>query len=37
MKIIDINGSGGVEAWRESAALTNSFHLPVLPHYYKDL
>ncbi|AXT51300.1 mandelate racemase/muconate lactonizing enzyme family protein [Aquimarina sp. BL5] len=32
----DILRIGGVEAWRESAALANSFHLPVLPHYYKD-
>ena len=32
----DILRIGGVEAWRESAALAKSFHLPVLPHYYKD-
>ncbi|MEM6641419.1 MAG: mandelate racemase/muconate lactonizing enzyme family protein [Bacteroidota bacterium] len=32
----DILRIGGVEAWRESAALAQSFHLPVLPHYYKD-
>ena len=32
----DILRIGGVEAWRESAALAGSFHLPVLPHYYKD-
>jgi L-alanine-DL-glutamate epimerase-like enolase superfamily enzyme len=32
----DILRIGGVEAWRESAALANSHHLPVLPHYYKD-
>ncbi|RED96546.1 mandelate racemase/muconate lactonizing enzyme family protein [Marinoscillum furvescens] len=32
----DILRIGGVEAWRESAALAASFHLPVLPHYYKD-
>ncbi len=32
----DILRIGGVEAWRESAALAHSFHLPVLPHYYKD-
>lgn len=32
----DIVRIGGVEAWRESAALAHSFHLPVLPHYYKD-
>lgn len=27
---------GGVEAWRNSAALAGAFNLPVLPHYYKD-
>lgn len=27
---------GGVEAWRESAAIANAHHIPVLPHYYKD-
>ena len=32
----DILRIGGVEKWRESAALANSFNLPVLPHYYKD-
>ncbi|MEM1121452.1 MAG: mandelate racemase/muconate lactonizing enzyme family protein [Bacteroidota bacterium] len=32
----DILRIGGVEAWRESAALAKSFHIPVLPHYYKD-
>ncbi len=32
----DILRIGGVEAWRESAALAHGFHLPVLPHYYKD-
>lgn len=32
----DILRIGGVEAWRESAAVANSYHLPVLPHYYKD-
>ncbi|MGF7231368.1 mandelate racemase/muconate lactonizing enzyme family protein [Arachidicoccus sp.] len=32
----DIVRIGGVEAWRESAALAKSFHLPVMPHYYKD-
>ena len=32
----DILRIGGVEAWRESAALAKSFHLPVLPHYYKN-
>jgi L-alanine-DL-glutamate epimerase-like enolase superfamily enzyme len=32
----DLLRIGGVEAWRQSAALAESFHLPVLPHYYKD-
>jgi len=32
----DILRIGGVEQWRASAALADSFHLPVLPHYYKD-
>ncbi|MEM9985725.1 MAG: enolase C-terminal domain-like protein, partial [Bacteroidota bacterium] len=32
----DLLRIGGVEAWRNSAALAASFHLPVLPHYYKD-
>ena len=32
----DIVRIGGVEAWRESAALANAYHIPVLPHYYKD-
>ena len=32
----DILRIGGVEPWRESAALANAYHLPVLPHYYKD-
>lgn len=32
----DILRIGGVEAWRESTALAKSFHLPVLPHFYKD-
>jgi len=32
----DILRIGGVEEWRKSAALADSFHLPVLPHYYKD-
>lgn len=32
----DILRIGGVEAWRESAALANCHHMPVLPHYYKD-
>lgn len=32
----DILRLGGVEAWRDSAALAASFNIPVLPHYYKD-
>jgi L-alanine-DL-glutamate epimerase-like enolase superfamily enzyme len=32
----DILRIGGVDAWRESAALAHSFNVPVLPHYYKD-
>jgi L-alanine-DL-glutamate epimerase-like enolase superfamily enzyme len=32
----DLLRIGGVEAWRNSAALAQSYHVPVLPHYYKD-
>jgi L-alanine-DL-glutamate epimerase-like enolase superfamily enzyme len=32
----DILRLGGVEAWRNSAALAATFNTPVLPHYYKD-
>lgn len=32
----DLLRLGSVEAWRESAALASSFHIPVMPHYYKD-
>jgi len=32
----DLLRIGGVEAWRETAALAAQHHLPVLPHYYKD-
>lgn len=32
----DLLRIGGVEAWRASAALARSAHIPVLPHYYKD-
>ena len=32
----DIIRLGGVEAWRDSAALADAYHIPVLPHYYKD-
>ena len=32
----DILRLGGVEAWRNSAALAQAYNIPVLPHYYKD-
>ncbi|MBQ9564921.1 MAG: mandelate racemase/muconate lactonizing enzyme family protein, partial [Synergistaceae bacterium] len=32
----DLIRLGGVEAWRDSAALANAWNIPVLPHYYKD-
>ncbi len=32
----DILRIGGVEEWRKSASLAESFNVPVLPHYYKD-
>lgn len=32
----DLIRLGGVEGWLDSAALAESHHLPVLPHYYKD-
>ncbi|RZM04918.1 MAG: mandelate racemase/muconate lactonizing enzyme family protein, partial [Pedobacter sp.] len=32
----DILRLGGVEMWRNSAALAASFNIDVLPHYYKD-
>ena len=32
----DIIRLGGVEAWRNSAALASAYKIPVLPHYYKD-
>ena len=32
----DIIRIGGVEAWRSSASLAAAYHVPVLPHYYKD-
>lgn len=32
----DILRIGGVEAWKNSAALAGTFNIPVLPHYYKD-
>jgi L-alanine-DL-glutamate epimerase-like enolase superfamily enzyme len=32
----DIIRLGGVEEWTRSAALADAYHIPVLPHYYKD-
>lgn len=32
----DLIRLGGVEEWRNSAALASAYKLPVLPHYYKD-
>lgn len=32
----DLIRLGGVESWRDSAALAASYQIPVLPHYYKD-
>lgn len=32
----DLLRLGGVEAWRESAALAHAYHIPVLPHFYKE-
>lgn len=32
----DLLRLGGVEAWRNSAALAGAYNIPVLPHYYKD-
>lgn len=32
----DLIRIGGVEEWRNSAALASAYNLPVLPHYYKD-
>jgi L-alanine-DL-glutamate epimerase-like enolase superfamily enzyme len=32
----DLLRLGGVEAWRDSAALAQAHHIPVLPHYYKE-
>jgi len=32
----DLLRLGGVEAWRESALLADAYHIPCLPHYYKD-
>ena len=32
----DLIRIGGVEEWRHSVALGNAYHIPALPHYYKD-
>lgn len=32
----DIMRIGGVEQWRDSAAIAASYNIPVLPHYYKE-
>lgn len=32
----DLLRIGGVEGWRDSAALAGGYHVPVVPHYYKD-
>ncbi len=32
----DLIRIGGVESWRDSVALANSYKIPALPHYYKD-
>ncbi|MDC7230806.1 MAG: mandelate racemase/muconate lactonizing enzyme family protein [Sphaerochaetaceae bacterium] len=32
----DLLRIGGVEAYRDSAALAHAYHIPCLPHYYKD-
>ena len=32
----DLIRIGGVEEWRNSVALANAYHIPALPHYYKD-
>lgn len=32
----DLIRIGGVEEWRNSVALANGYHIPALPHYYKD-
>lgn len=32
----DLIRIGGVEEWRNSVALANSYRIPALPHYYKD-
>lgn len=32
----DLIRIGGVEEWRNTAALARAYHIPCLPHYYKD-
>jgi L-alanine-DL-glutamate epimerase-like enolase superfamily enzyme len=32
----DLLRIGGLKQWRASAALAGAYHIPVLPHYYKD-
>ncbi|MDY6321406.1 MAG: mandelate racemase/muconate lactonizing enzyme family protein [Succinivibrio sp.] len=32
----DLIRQGGVEGWRDSAALADAYGIPVLPHYYRD-
>lgn len=32
----DILRIGGVDAWRQSAAVAAAYNVPVLPHYYKE-
>lgn len=32
----DLIRIGGVEEWRSSAVLAAAYHIPCLPHYYKD-
>ncbi len=32
----DLLRIGGVENWRSSAFLADAYHIPCLPHYYKD-
>lgn len=32
----DLLRIGGVEEWRNTAALAQAWHIPCLPHYYKD-
>lgn len=32
----DVLRLGSIEAWRSSAAIAEAYHVPVLPHYYKE-